>query len=857
MKRKNIFYLIIFIILLLYLKNVYSSSYGICVISTGKITDSSGLGKSITVSKSLEKSNIWTGHFDETNILIRVLVGGEFQPYDTDSLFKYNIENLRWSIKLYIRKNSRYSWQLVKYWIGSKKTYESNTISEKIFIEYRYKIPTNFYDFKISASLSGKLSVFVKNGEGAAYSMIWIYYKEKEDNSFIGIFTNSTPLSVTVSYKGKGSSGIYISERSTPFWVKEKKGVGINNIKRLNITYFFKKSIPSNDSLYIFSKLYIYYLYKNRWTPFAETNITNINIYIASGKVFSVYSIKTNNNIISKGRIIGKIKIKINAVYRQVKSSILYVDTYPIKTDITVNKSKMSPPIKIYTTKGFIVSVNASLSKEIYTVIDPLWNNKYYKRGNTYSIFLVIKRGKNIATSSSKLLTGKYVLSFNFRILSWGSKLYLLKNNTVIYRWESYHKPIVLNLELKNEKITFMLKTKYRYGSVIIREIKLKRIDYYIFQRWKITEKNNRVLYSEKIGIILHIPLGEKYEAIAYYTKENKEKEKTPVKYFLKGEIIDLQFKEKGIYTISSQPLYNGHKIPRLNVLAILTNGTPIYFDFRKLTLIVKEPYIFKNKNIEKNRLPIILDDKYNGSRFVSLVAWNPFKKYRLNNVFQDNRTYAVYNLTITKNNSSEKHKMLIIITSLKVKLKTIYFEKHLKIIWTAEIAFYPPDIDLDTEINKNILFTLENTKRILLKTENNGSIGSLNLSYKKALEILGKEKYLIANIRWRTLIPINTITQKISIIKYTLWLKWIKFAPLSFKASVVKLPSCEKASINLQNFYIYNNSILLRDFSVTKREEFYLVTTSIYLKPTVDVLIYAISQQTKNSILIPEVTET
>ena len=225
--------------------------------------------------------------------------------------------------------------------------------------------------------------------------------------------------------------------------------------------------------------------------------------------------------------------------------------------------------------------------------------------------------------------------------------------------------------------------------------------------------------------------------------------------------------------------------------------------------------------------------------------------------MFSNNKTYAIYNLTVENLNTSEKYSKTIVITSLKIDFQTVYYEKYIKLIWRASIAFYPPNIDLENKIDKNLLFTLEKDNKIILETKNNGDIGILTLPYGKALNILGKEKYLTANIRWRSLFSIETIKQNISIVKFTLWLKWIKFSPLSFKAYTVNLPSLKESKIEIKKFYIYVNNSLLRDIYVKRIKQYYLVDTNISISPTSSIIILPVPETTYKKILLPEVTKT
>ncbi|MCD6563124.1 MAG: hypothetical protein J7K23_04305 [Thermoproteales archaeon] len=860
MKRKIILITGIILIVLFQLNKSYSSSYGICVISSGKIIDMSGLGESRTVLRKSQNSNYWTGHFDQTNIRIRVLVGGKFQAYEQDHFFKYSVKNLEWKIRLYIRKNSNYSWRLVREWIGKRNSYESTTISENIFVQYSYKTPVDYYDFKIEASLSGQLTVYVRNGEGAAYSLIWVFWDEKIDNSFIGILTTSIPIPVKVSYRGKGSSGSFIGEKETPFWIKENKVEKINNIQKLNITLFFKKNIIQNNTLYSLSKINIFYKNKNRWKLISDTDKAYINIQLLSGRVFSSYRISDlHGHKISDGKVLGKIRIKIESVYQKRNSSILYIDTYPIKTEVLVNSSVLDPPINIYTIdKRLVAYVNVSPIKETYSVIDPKWSKKYYKRADTYDIFLVAGRNKNISISASIPLTGNYTIQFKFKILTWGSTLYLLKNSTIIGKWESFKKTINMKLDLKNERIIFLLKTKYRHGSIIIRDVRVRKINYYFFKEWKIFSNNHEIMFFKTPNITVNVPLGRKYYAIAYFSQNPAKIKKSKVEYFLKGETIKLTFLQKGVYNIFYEPIYPSHNPPNLTVLALL-NGKPIYFDFRKITIYVKDSFLpLDNTTKILNNLPVIIDGKHNNLRLVCISAWNPFRQYRLENVFKNSTTYAVYNLTIENVNTSKKITTLIVVTTLKVDFKVIYHESTIEIIWNASIAYYPPHIQLKEKIDKKLLFTIETKDEILLTAINNGSISRINMPYQKLHTILSTvNESLIVNIRWRSLISIYAIPKKISVTRYTLWLKSIQFNPLSFEASIVDIPSLRDMDINVKEICIYVNDTLLEKMSITGKKQRYIVKTSIATKPEDSITILPIPLETKNQILLPEATKT
>jgi len=867
-KEKIVVSLLLSILILSNMKIVKAdgSLYGICVLSSGKVVDYDGTGATGSNCEEVHNSNTWIGHYSNTTIVIRVVGGGDFTYYDYDSTFRYILRNLKWNIRLYIRRNADFPWMLVKNWSGIVLRYESSTITEKIFANYAYRIPYGFYDFKVDAYLSGNLTVTVRNGEGAAYSIIWVYCPlEEKHESLLGVYVDSYPFSINVTYSGEGSSGKYHGTRFTPFWIQENKiedpGKGISKLK-LNFTFSSMKI--AGTKIYVLTRVDLFYRRRGRWQYLGSFHSSFLRVSLFWGRAVSCYKVEDlSGEEVIKGKTHGNILLKLRAVYNKTPSSILYVDTQPIKVNVTANSIEKQPPFSLVNTSGKIV-VNLTVPRKytLFKNIDPRWSHKLRERNNfVYDIFLVKNVDRNVETSQTKELKGEYEISFQYTVLTRNTKLQLLRNSTVIGSWCGKGRIDGIRLRLHNEKLILRISTRGFTGAVIVRNIIMKKLNHYFFARWKIFDDETLIDTFVASDIRITVPIEKAYKAIAYFVADEKTANiSLTSEFYFQGEFIKLTSIEAGIYRIFSSPLYPNLHPPKLCVLALSENLTPVYFELDNLTLKVKRRYTFEAtylKRLDTEIFPIILEGKYKGYHFVGVTAWDPYLKYDLTNIFKNHTTYAVYNLTILNLNSSKRNTCYIVITSPRIRLSVVYHEKGVTFIWNASLAYFPPNITLTTnKIQKQFTFTLEADNRVIYTATNRNGVGLLNLTYNQLRDLLSyTDRKITANARWSSMLNFNSIGSDIKIVPYTLWLKYVRFKPFMLKVFTVRYKNFEILSVVLEKIIVYVDECPL-EVVITERPPEYVIESSQRINPRESITILPIPKKTVNMILIPIVAK-
>ncbi len=417
-----------------------------------------------------------------------------------------------------------------------------------------------------------------------------------------------------------------------------KKSNNINNIKLklLKKKWIFKKKI--------------YYLSEKQINSILNLSLIKLT-KIEQNKINIKYN-KIKKNIYKLKKILNNKKILKNIIKKELIN---------IKNKFGDNRLTK---IKIKEKK---INIKDLIKKENIIIILTKLNYINYKIIENYEIQHKGGKGKNIKIKNNNYDIKKFLIintHENFLLFSNKGKCFKIKTyNLLIYKNKKFiHKPIIKFINIKNEKITFILKEKnikkYSYIIIITKNgmikkintkkiiiknkrglniIKLKKNDYITSANY--INKNQEIMIFTKFGksIRFHeknvrqtnrnssgvkaIKLNKKDKIVSSLIINNNKKDeeimiitqngygkRTFIKEFLQKSratkgIISIKINNKNKYLVKAI------KINKNNKIAILTNkGTLIYIKIKEINILKRNTQGIILMRINKNKDEKIID---------------------------------------------------------------------------------------------------------------------------------------------------------------------------------------------------------------------------------------------------------